>query len=107
MRHQSGRNYALDMLPIFAHLDPKFIRRTLDEPLNKPRPAFHFRMPNCRIDEPNWRFATEWHHWLAVERVAHDDELRADLMEHYQKYETHMLNPFDTQWVKQVEAALS
>ena len=38
--------------------------------LVKPRPAFHYRLPNCMVDEPHWTVAREWNTWVAVERLA-------------------------------------
>lgn len=103
LKHQTSRNYALDMLPMFAHIDSEFIDSQIDEPLNKSRPAFHFRMPNCRIDKPNWTFKSEWCHWLAVEKVAQDDELRGTLIEEFNKNSERFLRHFDSQWVTLVE----
>jgi len=67
----TSRNHALDMLPVFAHLDRPRVREVLTE-ASSARPAFHFRLPDCRIDEPEWTLAREWHRWLLVERVARD-----------------------------------
>lgn len=43
-----------------------------DPHLVKARPAYHYRLPNCLIDEPDWRLAREWNTWVAVERLAAD-----------------------------------
>lgn len=74
LTHNPTRNRALDMLPLFAHLDPKRVRARLDEPLIKPRPTFHYRLPNCRVGEPGWRITDEWQRWLRVEALAADAE---------------------------------
>ncbi|RMF11191.1 MAG: hypothetical protein D6763_03860 [Alphaproteobacteria bacterium] len=66
------RNRELDMLPLFAALDEDRVRRRLDEPRIKPRPTFHYRLPNSRVDEPHWRITREWQRWLRVERLAND-----------------------------------
>lgn len=70
------RNRSLDMLPLFAHVAPDAVRgQTQEDHLIKPRPAFHYRLPDCRIDDARWRIATEWNHWVRVERVAEEPRL--------------------------------
>lgn len=64
-----SRNHGLDMLPLFAHLDAPRIAPALSG-TTSPRPTFHFRLPDCRIDEPDWTLDSEWRRWLTVERVA-------------------------------------
>lgn len=71
LKHAPTRNHGLDMLPIFAHLLPEAVEgRLTDGTETKPRPAFHFRMPDCRIDEDGWSIMEPWRMWLAVERLA-------------------------------------
>lgn len=65
------RNRALDMLPIFRHiLGNEAVRGVAEAALVKPRPAFHYRLPNCRIDERGWTLASEWKGWVTVEWLA-------------------------------------
>jgi hypothetical protein len=68
--HNPSRDRALDLLPIFLLCDPGRVRAQLDSPLIRPRPALHFRMPNSRVDEPDWLISHEWIHWVEVERLA-------------------------------------
>lgn len=72
LRHNPTRNRALDLLPLFAHLDPARVAAVTDDPLIKPRPAFHYRLPDCEIDRPGWGIAAAWNDWLQVERLAAD-----------------------------------
>ena len=69
-----SRNRGLDMLPLFAHFDEARIRAAITDKTSA-RPTFHFRLPDCRIDEPDWSIADEWQRWLTVERVATDTAL--------------------------------
>jgi hypothetical protein len=71
------RNRPLDMLPVLSHLDvDRVMSRAEEKHLVKPRPAFHYRLPNCLVDEPDWTLAREWNGWVSVERLACDrDEL--------------------------------
>ncbi|MCZ7675162.1 MAG: amidoligase family protein [Roseovarius sp.] len=73
-----SRNFGLDMLPVFAHLDAPRIAPVLGAATSA-RPAFHFRLPDCRIDEPGWRLDHEWRRWRTVERVAADAGTLAEL----------------------------
>ncbi|MFP4328908.1 MAG: amidoligase family protein [Paracoccaceae bacterium] len=72
LRETPTRNRGLDMLPVFAHLAPERVAAALTEATSA-RPAFHFRLPDCRIDEPGWSLDQEWRRWRCVERVAADD----------------------------------
>lgn len=76
--HNATRNRGLDMLPLFAHLMPDALPQSLLESTAR-RPTFHFRLPDCRIDEPDWSLTDEWQRWLLVERVAADPRLMAAL----------------------------
>ena len=69
------RNRALDMLPLFMHLDSERIRAALDDELINPRPTFHYRLPDCRIEEAGWSLASAWAPWLVVERLADEPSL--------------------------------
>ena len=72
------RNRALDMLPLFAFLDEPRVRAATNDALIKARPTFHYRLPNCEIDKPNWGLYLSWNDWVEVERLAADkDRLQA------------------------------
>jgi hypothetical protein len=79
LEETTSRNHGLDLLPVLAHLAPEIVEARLPEGGKvNPRPAYHFRLPDCRIDEADWRLADEWGRWLAVERLAADrDRLEA------------------------------
>lgn len=80
------RNRELDLLPLFTHLDAARVRDALDDELIKPRPTFHYRLPDCRITDASWSVVGEWNRWLAVERLAADparlDEMAAEWRGH-------------------------
>lgn len=69
------RNRPLDLLPLFAHIDEdRVMAAPVERDLVKPRPAWHYRLPNCLIDEPDWSLATVWNRWIEIERLAADPE---------------------------------
>lgn len=66
-----SRNHGLDMLPLFAALRPDLVDlQAVRGGTVSPRPAFHFRLPDCRISDPQWSLDTEWRRWRLVETVA-------------------------------------
>lgn len=71
LRFNPTRNRPLDLLPLFAFIDEETVLARAAEPaLIKPRPTFHYRLPDCHIDHPDWTVAGEWHWWLAIEALA-------------------------------------
>jgi hypothetical protein len=75
LRHNPTRNRPLDMLPVLCHLDEQRVMARVEEKnLVKARAAFHYRLPNCLVDEPDWTLAREWNTWVDVERLANDPE---------------------------------
>lgn len=68
------RNRELDMLPLFAHLAPERVRSQISDVLIKPRPTYHYRLPNADLGDPDWSAVTEWNRWVAVEELAADRE---------------------------------
>lgn len=70
-----SRNHGLDMLCLFATIDRDRVARAMDMEQIGVRPTFHWRLPDCRIDEPDWSLAREWNRWVLVERVAGDAKL--------------------------------
>lgn len=77
------RNRALDMLPLFAHVDEPRVRAVVVDPRVKPRPTYHYRLPDSRVQDPGWSISAEWERWLVVEHVAADRELAATLTSEY------------------------
>jgi len=73
-----SRNFGLDMLPVFAWIDAARIESVLTSATSA-RPTFHFRLPDCRIDEPGWSLDREWRRWRTVERVAANADALAEL----------------------------
>ncbi|UYG00812.1 amidoligase family protein [Halomonas sp. GD1P12] len=66
------RNRELDLLPLFAHLRPEHSHALLHNQLTKPRPTFHYRLPNAELSKPGWGSAVEWNRWAEVEKLAAD-----------------------------------
>jgi gamma-glutamyl-gamma-aminobutyrate hydrolase PuuD len=102
LQYNPTRNRPLDMLPLFAHLQPECIKG-LDEHeqrLVSPRPAYHFRLPNCEIDNPRWRIADDWNMWVEIERLAEYKNKLANMARDYRAYLNRTCNLFGPSWVK-------
>lgn len=73
------RNRALDLLPLFAHLDSERLERHVHDPRIKSRPTLHYRLPDCDIDNPDWHFSTVWNDWVVLEQLANNPDDLADM----------------------------
>jgi hypothetical protein len=72
------RNRELDLLPLFAHLCPEHPHELLNGALVKPRPTYHYRLPNAQLSEAEWGATREWNRWLEVETLAASPETLAE-----------------------------
>ncbi|MCH2546908.1 MAG: amidoligase family protein [Alphaproteobacteria bacterium] len=91
LHYNPTRNRALDMLPLFCHIDKMRVLAKVEDSLVKSRPTFHFRLPNCHIDRIDWNLSSSWDYWLQVERLAANKE---QLRKMQQAYLTHLKSPF-------------
>lgn len=106
-RHGNTRNRGLDMLPLFAHLDrARFDRLFPRDTATGGRPTFHYRLPDCRIDEADYRLADEWNRWVLVERVAADRAAMAELAEAWAAHRGALLT-VRPDWKDRADAILS
>ena len=103
LEHNPTRNRALDMLPLFRHLDEQRVLARAPDPLIKARPTFHYRLPDCRIDEPGWDMTPAWNDWLQIERLACDRERLQRCCEAYQQWLHQGLGRLLESWPRQVE----
>lgn len=74
LSYNPTRDRALDMLPMFAHQDEARVLASVDDPLIKPRPTFHYRLANCSIGQPGWHVSDPWRRWVRIESLANDPE---------------------------------
>ena len=84
LKHNPTRNRALDMLPILCDLDEERVKKGIkkeERALVKGRPAFHYRLPDCKVNVPGWRVSTSWNQWIYVEKLACDGLLLTELIE--------------------------
>ena len=90
------RNRELDLLPLFAWLMPDHPNALLRETLVKPRPTYHYRLPNAALSDPEWGVSVEWNRWAEVERLAADPDR---LAERSAAYREHLAQPTLSRWL--------
>jgi hypothetical protein len=91
----------LDLLPLFAYLVPEQYYAAAADPLVKPRPTFHYRLPDSRVDDPSWGgVIEEWNRWVVVERLAADRPRLAEACR------AHLENRPADSWKERVRDAL-
>jgi len=73
------RNRELDMLPLLTHLDKNRVQNQVEDNLTSSRPTFHYRLPDCRLNDPDWSLAREWNYWVQVERLAANSSLLREM----------------------------
>lgn len=97
------RNRALDMLPLFTHLDEARVRAVVDDPRVKSRPTLHYRLPNCEIDRPDWGIHLDWNDWLEVESLAADAKRLHEVCAAYAEWLDRPFGSLIEDWSQEVE----
>ena len=86
LERAGSRNHGLDMLCLFAHVDRDRVGAKMDLASVSARPTFHYRLPDCRIGDPNWSLALEWNRWVAIERLSEDHGFLAEIERAWQAH---------------------
>ncbi|MGM0421763.1 MAG: amidoligase family protein [Pseudomonadota bacterium] len=102
-----SRNYALDLLPLFSHIDEDLVASLIEDSLIKKRPTYHFRMPNCSIDDPDWHVNTALDCWFTVEDLARHKTLLQELSVAYTIRHKELFSRIDPHWVAFVQDRLN
>ena len=105
LRHNPTRNRALDLLPMLSEIDSATVQanvKSSERSLIKKRPAFHYRLPDCRLGDADWSIANEWNRWWYVEAIASHDTLREELIRQWQSQQQKFLLPFSGDWIHRV-----
>lgn len=106
IKFNATRNRPVDMMPIFGMLDNKLIEPVLGGQKNDPRPTFHYRLPNSRIENPAWSFEEEWNYWLIVEKLASNNEMLYKLCRLYLLRKKESFIAFQKEWAETVTILL-
>lgn len=103
LEHNPTRNRPLDLLPLFAHIDrDRVMAAPVEHDLIKARPAFHYRLPNCEIDDPDWTLARPFNGWASVEHLAANAERLSAEAEEYLARPSQALGQFADTWARRI-----
>lgn len=106
-RHTQSRNHGLDLLPLLHDAVPDAYAAIFPKAADiGGRPAYHFRLPDCRIDEAGWSLSEPWDDWLAVERLADDPATTAALSKEWRAHRAVTLESRG-EWARRAGAVLS
>lgn len=100
--HNPSRNRALDMLPLFAFIDQQRVHNTVSDSKVNQRPTFHYRLPDCLIENTHWSFATSWNIWHLVEVLAADPTELDFLSRRFRQLSLPLIGVKRNDWVKEV-----
>ena len=110
LKYNPTRNRALDLLPIFCEIDESRVIDSLPEDernLVKGRPAFHYRLPDCKVNDPGWSVAAAWNQWAYIESLACNPPLLHELIGEWRdSAEKFSLAP-KSSWVTRLTTILS
>jgi hypothetical protein len=96
----NSRNRALDLLPLFMHVDEKLTSSLIKDTLTSARPTYHYRLPNCSLEDPDWSIASEWNRWVYVEIMASDYSMLNRYSRARLKMKRDTLVRFEAKWLE-------
>lgn len=102
-RNNPDRNRPLDLYPALAWMAPEAFDQLSNVNYVKPRPTFHYRLPNSLIDDPEWSIAEEWNRWYEVEQLANQPEKITELSQAYLLMEASGQAGFENSWISHLE----
>lgn len=107
LAHNASRNRALDMLPLFSEIDDGRVSQAVDDDKIQGRPAFHYRLPDCRIEQPEWSLQNAWNCWLIVEQLAEKSAAMEMLGEKFLSMERPLLGVSRRDWTELIDQWIS
>ena len=102
-RHNPTRNRALDMTPLFAYLDENRLKTLIPDDRINARPTFHYRLPNCDIDQPDWSLSVPWNLWAVIEHLANKPALLQPMIDAWLDRDSRMMTFETPQWHAQLD----
>jgi len=102
LEHNASRNRALDMLPLFAHIDPERVYEVVGDDKIKSRPTFHYRLPNCHIEQPDWNLTVPWKGWWVIEKLANDERALEYWRSQFLEQSRPLIGVAETDWKRRI-----
>lgn len=106
LQHNASRNRALDMLPLFAYIDEERVNTVVGDDKVKARPTFHYRLPNCHIEQPEWNLTVPWKGWWVVEQLANDQQALDYWRDEFLAQSRPLIGVAETDWKRRIQAWL-
>ncbi|GAA0786263.1 amidoligase family protein [Marinobacterium sediminicola] len=103
LTYNATRNRALDLLPLLSHLDEQRVQEKVQDDRIKARPAFHYRLPNCEIENKTWSLDAEWNTWWVVEQLSADSSAIETLSRRWSSMSRPLLGVNRDEWVSGVD----
>lgn len=103
LQHNPTRNRALDLLPLLSTINAEAVQAVVEDPRVKARPAFHYRLPDCLIDEAGWTLENAWNGWRLVDDLAQRSDDLDTLGERFLKARRPLLGVDRTEWTAQLD----
>lgn len=92
------RNRGMDLLPLFKHIDEAKVLAAVEDERVNARPTFHYRLPNCEIEKPQWELARSWNIWCVVEHLAADRVVLKAMCKQWFEYNNKLINLKEEPW---------
>lgn len=99
-KFENSRNRPLDLLPLFMFLNEELTSSLISDSITSKRPTYHYRLPNCSLEDKSWSLAQEWNRWVLVEKLASDEKSLNQYSRAYLKMKRETLIRFDSKWIK-------
>lgn len=96
------RNRPLDLQPLFMHLDHELTSTHIHDTLTNSRPTYHYRLPNCSLEDETWTLAAEWNRWVLVEKMADHQEDLKKFSRLYSRMRSDIVLRFETKWIEYI-----
>lgn len=104
---KNSRNRPLDLLPVFMFMDKETTQSLREEELTSARPTFHYRLPNCSIEDETWSLADEWNRWVLVEQLADDEKSLGQYSRAFLKMDDKSVFSMKKKWIKLMDRWVS
>ncbi|WP_138517660.1 amidoligase family protein [Limnobacter alexandrii] len=96
--HNPTRNRGMDLLPLFKQIDEARVSAAVSDERVNARPTFHYRLPNCEIENPGWSLTNSWNIWCVVEHLAADPVTLKSMCEQWMDYNKNLINLKEEPW---------
>lgn len=96
----NSRNRPLDLLPLFMQLNQGLTASLIEDTLTSSRPTYHYRLPNCSLEDESWSIAKEWNRWVLVEIMAADQKMVDQYSRAWLKMKSDTLVGFEAKWIE-------